>query len=723
MISAKLSAGHRWPFIVRALAASLLCACGCQNAWAGASDTGARIVHADAEPQNWLTTGRNYQETRYSPLDQINTGNVSKLGLAWSYDLDTHRGQEGTPLVVDGTVFTTSAWSKVQAFDGVTGKLLWQFDPHVPGAAAVKACCDVVNRGAAYWNGRVFVGTTDGRLIAIDAKTGEQIWSAVTVDQTRNYTITGAPRVVKGLVVIGNGGAEYGVRGYVTAYDADTGKMAWRFYTVPGEPGHPDHAASDAILAKLASKSWSPDSWKLTHGGGGGTVWDSMTYDPELDLLFIGVGNGGFWAQKYRSPSAPRGGNNDNLFLASVVALRPETGQYVWHFQETPGDQWDYTSAQHMIVTDLTIDGKLRKVLLQAPKNGFFYVIDRETGKLISAKPFAKINWARGIDLQTGRPIFNPDSNYSLTGKKWVAIPGPQGAHGWPPMSYSPRTGLVYIPTEENSFTYVIDPKFKPLPKGYDLGVNTAATTLPVDPKALDKIRKSVKGWTTAWNPVTQKMVWQVPQENGSNGGMLSTAGDLLFQGSSTGIFSAYDATNGHKLWSFNGQSGIIAAPVTWASHGRQYVTVVVGWGTTEGLGVGPINWSDKGPRRNISRVLTFALDGTAKLAALPMEPQPVLHPPPQFANAATIELGRVLYHRSCYGCHGPSAMSGGVLPDLRYSSTLADRAAWNTVVIDGVLTNGGMVSFKDDYTADQLNAIRAYVIGQANLTVKVKGR
>lgn len=685
-------------------------------AWAllARESTGQRIIHAEKEPQNWLTTGLNYQETRFSPLDQVNKATVSKLGLAWSYDLDTHRGQESTPLAVDGVLYTTSAWSKVQAFDGVTGRLLWQFDPHVPGTTGAKACCDVINRGAAYWDGKVYVGTLDGRLIAIDAKSGKQVWSTLTVDQSKNYTITGAPRIVKGLVIIGNGGGEYDVRGYISAYNAETGKLVWRFYTVPGKPRHPDGVSSDNVLAEIASRTWSPDTWKLTDGAGGGTVWDSMAYDPHLDLLYFGIGNGDYWPQKYRSPSAPKGGNNDNLFLDSIIAVRPETGQYVWYYQEVPGDQWDYDSTQNMILANLNIHGRLRKVLLQAPKNGFFYVIDRTNGKVISAKPFTKVNWATGIDLKTGRPIVNPNSDYSKTGKTWFGMPGARGAHNWPPMSFNPNTGLVYIPIRETSFPYVLDRHFKPMAVGYDLGVNIGASPLPVDPKKLNEIRAKENGELIAWNPVTQKSVWRVQLATAAGGGTLTTAGGLVFEGGAAGIFHAYDTKDGRKLWSFDAHSAIMAAPITWSRNGRQYVTVLTGWGSTEGLGVGPIDWSKKGPRRNISRVLTFVLGGHAKLPPIQQEAHMRLDPPPQFGNAATIREGMKLYHRSCYGCHGPSAMSGGVLPDLRYSRTLGSKEAWDAILIDGILSSNGMVSFKNDYNTAQVEAIRAYVIRQA---------
>jgi len=390
-----------------------------------------RIVDADNDPGNWVTHGRTYSEQRYSPLAKIDAGNVKQLGLAWFVDLDTHRGQEATPLIIDGVVYSTSAWSKVQAISATTGELLWQYDPKVPGETGVKACCDTVNRGVAAYQGKLYLGTLDGRLIAIDAATGKEMWSVVTVDQSKSYTITGAPRVIKGKVIIGNGGAEFGVRGYISAYDAESGKMLWRFYTVPGDPSQPFEAP---ILAE-AAKTWHGEWWKL---GGGGTVWDSMAYDPELDLLYIGTGNGSPWNQQYRSP-----GGGDNLFLSSVVALKPDTGEYVWHYQSTPGETWDFTATQHIVLADLTIDGQPRKVLMQAPKNGFFYVVDRTNGKLISAKPFVPVNWALEIDLKTGRPVEDPAARFMNPKQPALVMPGPYGAHNWQPMSFSPQTGLA----------------------------------------------------------------------------------------------------------------------------------------------------------------------------------------------------------------------------------------------------------------------------------------
>lgn len=668
--------------------------------------TGQRIVDAAAHPDDWLAHGRDYQETRNSPLTQIDTNSVARLGLAWHHDLDTRRGQEATPLIVDGVMYTTSAWSKVQAFDAVSGKLLWQYDPKVPGSVAVKGCCDVVNRGVAYWGGKLFLGTFDGRLVAINAKTGRQLWSVVTVDQSKAYTITGAPRVVKGRVIIGNGGAEFGVRGYVTAYDAADGKQLWRFYTVPGKPGTKDGAASDAIFEKTGAATWRGEWWK--NGGGGGTVWDSMAYDPELDLLYIGVGNGSYWSKSLRSA-----GGGDNLFVGSIVALRPATGEYVWHYQATPGDQWDYTSSAHMILTDLKVGGKTRKVLMQAPKNGFFFVIDRTNGKLISAEPYTAVNWASGYDLATGRPKINPEADYSRSGKLWLGMPGALGGHDWQPMAYNPGTGLVYIPEQQLGFPYRTDPGFEPKPIGINLGIDLTALSAP-DPGTLAAIRATVKGSLVAWDPVAQKKVWSVPHAGMWNGGVLSTSGGLVFQGDGDGMLSAYDAKSGRKLWSFDCQSGIVAPPVTWARDGRQYVTIVVGWGGAAPLLTGALSWNKGVPVPNRSRVLTFALDAKGKLPAVEPVQLPPLQAPARFGDAATVALGKTLYFRSCVSCHGPDAISGGIAPDLRRSYAITDKATWDVVVVDGALKDNGMVGFKANYSPRQIEAIRAYVVDRA---------
>ncbi|MEO8722282.1 MAG: PQQ-dependent dehydrogenase, methanol/ethanol family [Sphingobium sp.] len=661
---------------------------------------------AATSDSEWARHGNNLAETRFSPLEQLNVGTVSGLKLAWFYDLDTNRGQESTPIMANGKLFTTSAWSKVQAFEAATGKVLWTFDPKVPGEAGVKGCCDVVNRGVAVEDGKVFLGTFDGRLIALDESTGKVLWSVVTVDQTQPYTITGAPRLVKGKVIIGNGGAEYGVRGYVSAYDMESGKLAWRFYTVPGKAGLSDGAASDAILAKLAGPTWKD---KPDNVGGGGTVWDSMAYDPELDLLYIGVGNGSPWNQAIRSP-----GGGDNLFLASIVALRPDTGEYVWHYQETPGDQWDYTATQHMILSDLVIDGKPRKVLMQAPKNGFFYVIDRTNGKLISADGYVKQTWTRGVDPASGRPRINPEAYYNKTGKPWLSLPGFLGGHNWHPMAFSPDTGLVYIPVNEIATPYIPDQQFAWKQQSNNLGIDLGKATMPADRAVVSAVKAGLNGRIVAWDPVRRKVTWNVELGGPWNGGMLATHGGLLFQGTAAGDFVAYDAKTGKKLWSFPAQSGIVAPPITYAVGGKQYVSVVVGWGGVYPLLLGELARKSN-DRPNRSRVLTFALDGKAVLpeqAALARNTTP---PPAPFGSEQQITRGAASYARTCGGCHGDGVRSGGVLPELRWSGISGDPQAWKSVVIDGALNDRGMIGFSRDLAPADVEAIRAYVVARAN--------
>ena len=520
---------------------------------------GKRILNADKEPHNWLSHGRTYSEQRYSPLDKINDKNVGKLGVAWSFEMPAKRGMEATPLVIDGRMYTTSAWSVVYALDAKSGKLLWTYDPKVPRNWAKRACCDVVNRGVAAWGDKVYVGTIDGRLVALEAKTGKVVWDVNTINRSQAYTITGAPRIVKGKVIIGNGGAEFGVRGYVSAYDAETGKMAWRFYTVPGDP----KKGFESKTMEMAAKTWTGQWWKY---GGGGTVWDSMAYDAELDLLYIGVGNGSPWDRDVRSP---KGG--DNLFLSSIVALKPDTGEYVWHYQTTPGDTWDYTATQHMILLNAKIAGEDRKLLVQAPKNGFFYVLDRTNGELISAEKFVQVTWASKVDLKTGRPVETKNARYPDPKKPQFTFPSPFGGHNWHPMAYSPKTGLVYLPAQEMPFVYGKRKGFKYKPGEWNLGVKFSHSSLPEDRKAAAKIIPLLKGRLLAWDPVKNKKVFSIEHPGPWNGGVLATAGNLIFQGTPGGTFNAYRADNGKKLWSTHAQTGVVAAPATYAVDGEQY--------------------------------------------------------------------------------------------------------------------------------------------------------
>ena len=660
----------------------------------------ARIIHADGEPGNWMTHGRTYGEQRFSPLKDIDEKNVGQLGLAWSYDLDTRRGQEATPLVVDGAMYFTTAWSKVVALDAASGARLWTYDPKVPPQWAVNACCDVVNRGLAAWNGKVFLGTLDGRLVALDAATGKLVWEKLTIDPKFRYTITGAPRVVKGKVMIGNGGAEMSVRGYISAYDAETGNMVWRFYTIPGDPSKP---FENPALEK-AAKTWTGEWWKL---GGGGTVWDSMAYDPDIDLLFVGTGNGGPWNERIRSP---RGG--DNLYLGSIIALRPDTGELVWYYQETPGDMWDYTSNQHIIVADLILDGQPRKVLLHAPKNGFFYVIDRTNGALISAKPYTFVNWASGVDLKTGRPIETGIARYPGSNPPPI-VPGPLGAHSWQPMSFSPMTGLVYFQVHDAGFKYKSPEHFEAHTLAPNYGIDVVAAAMPQDPNIKKAILATVKGRLLAWDPVQQKPAWQVPRTSAWNGGVLSTAGGLVFEGTGEGDFEALRTTSGEKLWSYFVQSGVVAAPVAYTVKGEQYVAILIGWG-----GVFPLATGEVAKRTrnlpNIGRMLAFKLGGKATLPPMPEIVPPVLDPPPSTASSATVTKGERVFQTYCAGCHGDAAVSGGILPDLRYSSTLKDDQ-WFNIVLGGSLETNGMVSFAKEVTREDAEAARAYVIFRAN--------
>jgi PQQ-dependent dehydrogenase (methanol/ethanol family) len=697
---------------------ALVVACGSKTAPAPVSPPArvlvdaARLSAADSEPGNWMSYGRTYDEQRFSPLRQINADNVGQLQLAWHYDLNAaHRVQETTPIVVDGVMYVTSAWSKVFALDPATGKELWVFDPAVPGVAGFRGCCDVANRGVAVWNGRVYVGTFDGRLVALDAATGKQLWSVGTVDNPdadpQSYTITGAPRVVKGKVIIGNAGGEFRARGYITAYDAESGQKVWRFYTVPGEPGKPDNAASDAVLEATARSTWSGEFWKL---GGGGTTWDGMAYDPKLDLLYFGTDNGEPWNHAVR-------GKGDNLFTASIIAVRPDTGQYVWHFQNTPGESWDYSAVQQLTLADLTVGGRRRQVIMQAAKNGFFYVLDRATGEFISGQPFAKVNWATGLDPRSGRPIENPQSRYGETGKPWIALPGASGAHSWPPMSFDPLTHLVYIPVIDGSFVYIGDSSFKPKAKGWNTGVDLNAGSLPEDPKVIAQIKTGLKGHLSAWDPVAQKQVWAVPYDVSWNGGVVSTAGNLVFQGTSMGEFAAYQADNGKPLWSTQTHTGILAPPITYEANGEQYVAVEIGWGGAFGLAAGQLAHDAQPNQGNIPRVLAFKLHGTDTMPTPPPPPDMKLAPPVAKASAKVVADGKLHYHTYCSMCHGDSAFSGGVLPDLRHSVALSDPNVWQSIVHDGVRSANGMVSFGSQMSPEEIEAIRAYVIYRANQT------
>jgi len=666
----------------------------------GLAVTADRLRDAGSETGNWLSHGRTYDEQRFSPLEEINSENIGKLGLAWYFDVPTRRGMEATPIVVDGRMFVTGSWSIVYALDAATGQELWRFDPQVSREWAQYLCCDVVNRGVAVWQDSVLVGTIDGFLISIDAQTGKENWRVDTINRKPPYSITGAPRVINGIVIIGNGGAEYGVRGYITGYDADTGEQKWRFYTVPGNPA--EGYENEAM--KKAAETWTGEWWNY---GGGGTAWDSMAYDPDLDLLYVGTGNGSPWNRKIRSPDG-----GDNLYLSSIIALRPSTGEYVWHYQTTPGESWDFTATQHIILADLEIQGRNRKVLMQAPKNGFFYVLDRTNGELISAETYVPVNWASGIDPETGRPIETENARYE--DGPFLIFPSPLGGHNWHPMSYSPNTGLVYLPAQEMPFIHG-DPESFEVKEGFwNTGTRLVLAAAPDDPATMAQINQMIRGQLLAWDPVQQREVWRYQHVGPWNGGVLATAGNLVFQGSLVGEFAAYDAMNGKRLWSFPAQTGVAAGPVSYIAGDSQHVAVAAGWGSVFALLGGESTAALK--LRNQSRILAFRLGGKAQLPPEPAQEVKKIAAPQEFtASEDQLEQGKENFFERCSVCHGDGAASGGITPDLRYASS-ETHAAWNSIVLGGALRPLGMPGFAGTLTETEVEEIRLYVLDRARL-------
>jgi len=657
----------------------------------------SRLVNADKTPGDWLSYGRNYAEDRFSSLDQVTKQNVNKLGLAWSVDLGSKRGIEATPIVVDGIMYLSGVWSKVYAINVRSGKIIWTFDPKVPPTYGEKACCDVVNRGVALYKGMVYIGTLDGRLISIDASTGKSMWEVNTIDTTKPYTITGAPRVVEGKVIIGNGGAEYGVRGYITAYDAISGKQAWRFYTVPGDPSKPFE--SEAM--KMAAKTWSGNWWEY---GGGGTAWDAMAYDPELKLLYVGTGNGSPWNRKYRSPDG-----GDNLFLSSIVALNPDDGKLVWYYQTTPGEGWDYTATQPLVLADIDINSEKRKVIMQAPKNGFFYVVDRTNGKLISAKPYVYVNWAKEVDLKTGKPVESDFARY--TKENAELFPGPIGGHNWQPMAYSPKTKLMYLPVRDNSQIYGDNPDWKfnkvsgfASGTGWNLAVGyDASKPLRQDSLAPKKIPQER---LIAWDPVQQRQVWALPLTGVWNSGVVATASGLVFEGTADGKLIAVDADNGKILWQANIGSGIIAPPISYAVDGKQYISIAAGWGGVAGLG------SKFTEQINPGTIYTFALDSTHAMPVFPKAEAKKLIDIPFTATAKQVEHGKLLFSQYCGACHNLGT-GGGVIPDLTYSSE-GVHEIFNNIVLGGALLQNGMPKFKGRLTEQEVQEVHDYILSTA---------
>lgn len=668
---------------------------------AAAPTNNARLAAAagltdPSDGRNWPAYGRSYGEQHYSPLVKIDRGNVGALGLAWYYDLPAGN-PVSAPLAVDGVLYTATGYSVVRAFDAASGKLLWEYDPKAPEASGMKLRQGWGIRGLAWWGGRAIVGTQDGRLIALDGKTGKLVWQAMTVTPQDMRFISGPPRVFDGKVIIGHGGADAApTRGYVTAYDAMTGKELWRFFTVPGNPadGFEDKAQ------EMAAKTWAGEWWKY---GGGGTVWNTFTYDPDTKTVFIGTGNGAPWNQKIRSL-----GKGDNLFLASVVALDADSGQYKWHYQFNPGESWDYNASMDMQLGEVDIAGKTRKVLMELPKNGFFYVLDRETGELLSATAVTRVDWARGIDLRTGRPIENPAARFPDS-RPFTMLPGPNGAHTWLPSAASRRTGLVYLPVSEAPLTYNPDKddgnwrfsKYNMFGTGYDLSLPAADA------------KKGATSRLVAWNPATAKEAWRVTTPGGWPGGVLATGGGLVFAGTMDGKFSARDDETGKLLWQFDAHVPVIAPPVTYEVKGVQYVTVLAGMGTS--AGISPLQMPARvdyytQPRR----VLTFALGGKGAIPAYSVPPLVAPADPGWKAAPEQEALGGKLFYERCGVCHGVQLMSRGTGPDLRGSELVLDPQAFREVVHDGAFVARGMPQFGELSDAE-LGALRAYIrAGQA---------
>ncbi|MCB5425008.1 PQQ-dependent dehydrogenase, methanol/ethanol family [Altererythrobacter sp. CC-YST694] len=663
---------------------------------------GKRLRNADSEANvgDWMSYSRTWDEQRFSPLTQINDGNVQRLGLAWYDDLETYRGVQASPLVVDGVLYNESIYNVVTAYDGKTGRKLWTYDPKVGPEWARLACCGPSARGIAAWNGKIYIGALDGRLIAIDAKDGHEIWSSQTFPEGQEYSITGAPRVYDGKVVIGNGGADYGSRGFVTAWDAETGKKLWKFYIVPTDPAKgPDGEASDSAM-KIAQPTWFGKFWEA---GAGGNAWDAFAYDPELDTVYIGTGNGAPHMWHFRSE-----GKGDNLFLCSMVAVSATTGEYKWHYQMVPEEDWDYTCTQPIVLADMKIGGKQRKVAMQAPKNGFFYVIDRKTGELISGKSYVSVNtWASHIDMKTGRPVLQPGAHN--TTKPHLMSPSWMAAHTWHPMSYSPLTGLMYFSAQEQGSVYARaeDGAYRYI-KGRSNSGQAYGNEQELRAKLQAEAVASEKGYLLAWDPKTQTEKWRVDYGIPGSGGVLSTAGNLLVQGTINKTLAIYRADNGKKLWEMNIDQAPVAGPITYMIDGEQYIAINAGWG-----GSPVYNLNKNGPfRTSTAKLLVFKLD--AKGVTLPPMPPPsqIPAPPRLTASEAQVTRGRELYAQTCVRCHGEDAIGG--VKDLRWMDKEAHDLFFD-IVLKGIYREKGMASFADVLKQEDVDAIHSYLIARAN--------
>ncbi|WP_037474114.1 PQQ-dependent dehydrogenase, methanol/ethanol family [Sphingobium sp. ba1] len=687
---------------------------------------------------DWAFPGGDVHDSHFSRLTDIKPGNVAKLGLAWSYDLGTNRVQEATPVVIDGVMYTSGNLGRVYALDAATGKPLWTFEPEVDMQVNRAACCDQANRGVAVSGGKVFVGSLDGKLYALDAKTGKTLWSVDTiVDHDRGYTITGAPDVAGDVVVIGNAGAEYDVRGYVTAYRVSDGKQVWRFFTVPRDP---KSGPQENPELEDALKTWDPKSrWDI---GGGGTVWDAINYDPQFDTVYIGVGNGGPYAISRRSPA---GGTN--LYLSSIVALDRKTGRVKWHYQETPGDSWDYTATQPMVLTDMEIDGKVRPVILHAPKNGYLFVLDRETGKPLRINALVRTNWAKGFDLKTGKPNLTPDESEYWKGPK-IIFPASAGARNWYPPAYDPARKLYFAAVLDMGnlmFTVPPDKANDPRrPRALNVGTSLIFTpqlqdVLPTLPPPLRAQVEALPAWKwvkekpfsselRAIDPLTGKSRWAVQMEGWQDrSGVLSTASGLIFHGTIGGKLMVRDADSGKLLKEIQTGSSIMAAPMTYRVKGVQYVAVATGFGGG-GWSYVP-NYSAAYRNGNANRILVFRIDGGPVPQPEPLPPTEVASQPPAQAAGVTpavLARGQGLFFENCAICHSNQLRAN--VPDLRRMQP-GVHDAFQQIVREGLLLPNGMPRWDDILTAQDTAAIHAWLIAEqgktraAELKLKAAGK
>jgi quinohemoprotein ethanol dehydrogenase len=673
-----------------------------------------RLAEADAgrEAGQWLTPGRDGAGTYYSPLDAINDQDVDRLGFAWDYKLGTRRGLEATPVVVDGVMYAVGNFGRVYALDAATGRERWTYDPHVDGQWGRYACCDAVSRGLAVWKGRVFVVSLDGYLHAIDAASGRLEWRVDTLPYRSagdfHYFVTGAPVLAGGSIVIGNGGSDFkGARGSVSAYSLETGAFEWRFFTVPRDPrlGPQDQPHLDAAV-----KTWPANyDWSM---GGGGTAWDGIAYDPDQRLVYFGTGNGSPYHGRNDAQSA-----GDQLFVASIVAVHVDTGKLAWHFQEIPGEGWDYDTTNKLVLAD----GGPRRVIMQASKNGFLYVLDRATGEFLSGKQYAHVNWTRGLDPVTHRPVVSAAADWGT--RPALLIPGAVGAHGWQPMSFDPKTHLVYIPVIDAAMVYVDTSKRR---AGLIEGNFDLAFFFPEDyqPRELQSLYGKLpaiesltgggppptsRGLIRAVEPVTGKIVWEQQTASRWDGGVLTTGGNLVVQGDAAGFLSAYAADSGKLLKRIEIGTSIMAAPMTYRIDGVQYVSVMAGFGG--GLLFLPFPEDSAAFKfGNEGRILTFKLDGGSTPIPPRVDEAPSTVPPAHEGTAATISQGELLYNRYCSRCH---TFGRGLLPDLRRLSS-STNAIFYEIVLRGAYQVKGMGRWDDVISGEDAAAIHAYLVDEA---------